>query len=107
MATFGPEEVRRWLEEGRKKRHEGPRPMRDEAEILDVLARLGEDRERATGKPLAGALRDTFRDGYLAGKIAALAWVLGDPGYVIGQDLDYGDWVKGLLDGGPIDLAGE
>jgi hypothetical protein len=74
------------------------RPMRREEDVLDVFKRLGEDREDEAQKPLGLILKDNFRDGYLAGKIAALGWVLGDPGYVIGQDLDYEGWRKEMSD---------
>jgi hypothetical protein len=74
------------------------RPMRGEEEVLDVFHRLGEDRENKGQKPLGEILKNTFRDGYLAGKIAALGGVLGDPGYVIGHDLDFEDWRKELSD---------
>jgi hypothetical protein len=73
--------------------------MRDREEVFDTFSRLGEDREQEAQAPLSLVLQDTFRDGYLAGKIAALGWVLGDPGYLVGMDLDYEGWRAEMSEG--------
>jgi hypothetical protein len=68
--------------------------MRSELEIREVYDRLGQEPERDTHKtPLFDWSADTFKFGFLVGKLTALGWVLGDErGAEVASDYDYEDW---------------
>ncbi len=76
--------------------------MRSEEEIRDVAGRLGResylDDDAPDGRPVVPARDwrdDTFKFGFLMGKIVALNWVLGEPGADISGHYDFEDWRAG------------
>jgi hypothetical protein len=70
--------------------------MRSEAEIREVCDRLGQEPDRDTGEiPALHWRDDTFRYGFLVGKIVALEWVLGGgPAIDVSTHHDFEDWVR-------------
>lgn len=76
--------------------------MRSKDEVRRALAGLGRDADpddpHAPGAvPLLDWEGDSFRYGFLAGKLVALAWVLGElAGADLGAHHTFEDWVREL-----------
>jgi hypothetical protein len=60
--------------------------MRDREDVLHVFSELGEDEDYRSWEG------DSFRFGFLMGKFAALAWVLGDPIADVKNHYDFEDF---------------
>ena len=78
--------------------------MRSEDEIRDVYDRLGQESDPDDGGkiPAMDWSGDTFKYGFLVGKLVALGWVLGDRGADMGSHYDYEDWRTELRSLGAI-----
>jgi hypothetical protein len=80
--------------------------MRSKDEIERVADRLGQVSADGDGKtPLLDWRGDTFRYGFLVGKLVALGWVLGEPNADLAIDHDYDSWLRELGDIKPGDLT--
>jgi hypothetical protein len=66
--------------------------MRDQEEIEDVLSGLSNRPSQLT------SMGDTFKYGYLMGKIVALGWVLEESSADMSIDYDFEDWWRELHD---------
>ena len=64
--------------------------MRDCEKIKEMVAELSNRPE------ILHSMGDTFKYGYLAGKITALGWVLGESSADMNIDYDFEDWSREL-----------
>jgi hypothetical protein len=72
--------------------------VRSEHEIREVYSRLGREPDPVTQEvPAVDWRADTFRFGYLAGKLVALRWAVGAArGSDVGTHYDYEDWQRAM-----------
>jgi hypothetical protein len=74
--------------------------VRSESEIREVADRLGQELDPDTGNVHALDWKaDTFKFGFLIGKLTALGWVLGEPSVDLSNHYDFDNWQRELKEG--------